>query len=72
MDQQRVDEYVSREFPNDFKLGFCSRNKNYCCAIDAKSEACLQSQYIRDFFIFEVGRHSMTGIRSGQCSAGTM
>jgi hypothetical protein len=26
------------------ELGFCSRNKGYFCAIDAKSEGCLQSR----------------------------
>jgi len=31
-------------FTKDYKLGFCSRNKRYFCAIDAKSEGCLQSQ----------------------------
>jgi hypothetical protein len=31
-------------FAKDYKLGFCSRNKRYFCAIDAKSEGCLQSQ----------------------------
>ena len=28
----------------DYKLGFCSRNKNYICEVYPQSEACLQSQ----------------------------
>jgi len=31
-------------FTKDYKLGFCSRNKSYFCAVDARSEGCLQSQ----------------------------
>ena len=31
-------------FTKDYKLGFCSRNKSYFCAVDASSEGCLQSQ----------------------------
>jgi hypothetical protein len=33
-----------KNFTNDYKLGFCSRNKSYFCAVDARSEGCLQSQ----------------------------
>ena len=29
-------------FTKDYQLGFCSRNKRYFCAIDAKSEGCVQ------------------------------
>ena len=31
-------------FTKDYKLGFCSRDKNYFCAVYPQSEACLQSQ----------------------------
>jgi len=31
-------------FTKDYQLDFCSRNKGYFCAIDAKSEGCLQSR----------------------------
>jgi hypothetical protein len=33
-----------KNFTKDYELGFCSRTKSYFCAIDTKSEACLQSQ----------------------------
>jgi hypothetical protein len=33
-----------KNFTKDYKLGFCSRNKSYFCAIDPQSEGCLQSQ----------------------------
>ena len=33
-----------KNFTKDYKLGFCSRNKSYFCAVDASSEGCLQSQ----------------------------
>jgi hypothetical protein len=33
-----------KNFTKYYKLGFCSRNKNYFCAIDPQSEACLQSK----------------------------
>ena len=32
-----------KNFTKDSTFGFCSRNKSYFCAIDAKSEGCLQS-----------------------------
>ncbi len=31
-------------FTKDYTLGFCSRSKSYFCAIDPKSDGCLQSQ----------------------------
>jgi hypothetical protein len=31
-------------FTKDYKLGFCSRNKPYFCAIDPKSEGCLEGR----------------------------
>jgi hypothetical protein len=33
-----------QNFTKDYKLGFCSRNKSYFCAIDPQSDGCLQSQ----------------------------
>jgi hypothetical protein len=33
-----------KNFTKDYKLGFCSRNKNYFCAVYPQSEGCLQSQ----------------------------
>jgi hypothetical protein len=33
-----------KNFTKDYKLGFCSRNKNYFCAVFPQSEGCLQSQ----------------------------
>ena len=30
-----------KNFTKDYALGFCSRNKSYFCAIDAKSEGCV-------------------------------
>ncbi|SRR6266511_735033 len=33
-----------KNFTKDYKLGFCSRNKSYFCAIDPQSDGCLQSQ----------------------------
>jgi hypothetical protein len=30
-----------KNFTKDYKLGFCSRNKNYFCGIDPKSDGCL-------------------------------
>jgi hypothetical protein len=33
-----------KNFTKDYKLGFCSRDKSYFCAIDPQSDACLQSQ----------------------------
>jgi hypothetical protein len=33
-----------KNFTKDYLLGFCSRKKSYFCAIDAKSEGCLQSE----------------------------
>jgi hypothetical protein len=33
-----------KNFTKDYKLGFCSRNNSYFCAIDPQSEGCLQSQ----------------------------
>jgi|SRR5215472_3524584 len=33
-----------KNFAKDYKLGFCSRNKNYFCAVFPQSEGCLQSQ----------------------------
>ena len=31
-----------KNFTKDYKLGFCSRNKNYFCAVYPQSEGCLQ------------------------------
>lgn len=31
-------------YTKDYSLGFCSRNKSYFCAIDPRSDGCLQSQ----------------------------
>lgn len=31
-------------YTKDYSLGFCTRDKNYFCAINPRSEACLQSQ----------------------------
>ena len=33
-----------KNFTQDYKLEFCSRNKSYFCAIDPQSDGCLQSQ----------------------------
>ena len=33
-----------KNFTEDYKLEFCSRNKSYFCAIDPQSDGCLQSQ----------------------------
>jgi hypothetical protein len=33
-----------QNFTKEDKSGFCSRNKTYFCAIDPRSDACLQSQ----------------------------
>jgi hypothetical protein len=33
-----------KNFTKDDKSGFCSRNKNYFCAIDPQSDGCLRSQ----------------------------
>jgi len=33
-----------KNFTKDYKLGFCSRNKNYFCAVYPQSEGCLQGQ----------------------------
>jgi hypothetical protein len=33
-----------KNFTKDYKLGFCSRNRSYFCAIDPQSDGCLQSQ----------------------------
>jgi hypothetical protein len=31
-------------YTKDYSLGFCSRNKAYFCAVNPRSEACLQRQ----------------------------
>jgi hypothetical protein len=31
-------------YTKDYSLGFCTRNKTYFCAINPRSDACLQSQ----------------------------
>ena len=31
-------------FAADYKLGFCTRDKSYFCAINPRSDGCLQSQ----------------------------
>jgi hypothetical protein len=31
-----------KNFTTDYQLGFCSRNKNYFCAVYPQSEGCLQ------------------------------
>ena len=31
-------------FAADYTLGFCTRNKSYFCAINPRSDGCLQSQ----------------------------
>jgi hypothetical protein len=33
-----------RNFTKSYKLGFCSRNKSYFCAVDPQSDGCLQSR----------------------------
>jgi hypothetical protein len=33
-----------QNFTKDYKLGFCARNKAYFCAIDPRSDACVQSE----------------------------
>jgi hypothetical protein len=33
-----------KNFTKNYKLGFCSRNKTYFCAVDPQSDGCLQSQ----------------------------
>jgi len=33
-----------QNFTKDYKLGFCSRNKNYFCAVLPQSDGCLENQ----------------------------
>jgi hypothetical protein len=33
-----------KNFTKDAELGFCSRNEGYSCALDSRSDACLQSR----------------------------
>jgi len=35
-----------KNFTKDYKLGFCSRNKNYFCAVFPRSDACLHYEEV--------------------------